>query len=273
MWYECVLLQIIDVLGETMIKRLMNRLTRGIEEETYFFSTRSVWLELGVPQKLVNQRFQEYFGNKTYTIGNRDDASQLLDEVIKGIQEKLYKRITEKDTRYFVSDLIAIFDEVFKFYVDQKEARGKLKKVGVMDGSAYETFEANKQVCRNLIDSSNIWFENAVLHQTLTEKAFDAKYVLDLDLMMDIYIYGLASVNFSLLHIGRLKGLGVNEFYYGLDVKPNEDIPIQAIREHPIIYFNPILGGNQNCLVDDSEFKDMDLSEIGMAFTKEYGYL
>lgn len=255
-----------------MIKRLMKRLTKGFEDETIFFSTRSVWLELGVHQKLVHQKFHEYFGDETYRITNRDDASKLLDKVIRGIQEKLYKRITETDSRHFVCDLIVIFDEVFEFYINQKEARGQLKQIGVKDGSAYEMLETNKQVCRNIIDSSNIWFENAVLHQTITEKTFDVKYVIDFELMLDIYIYGLASVNFSLLHIGRLKGLGTSEFYYGLVVKPDEDIPIQAIREHPVIYFNPILGGNQNGLVDDSEFKDMDSSEIGMKFKKRYGY-
>lgn len=72
-----------------MIKRLMNRLTKGIEDETYFFSTRSVWLELEVPQKLVQQKFYEYFGDDTYRITNRDDALKLLDRVIKDIQEKI----------------------------------------------------------------------------------------------------------------------------------------------------------------------------------------
>lgn len=262
----------IDAKEICMIKRLMNLLSKGNEEETYFFSTRSVWLELGAPKSLVNQKFQEYFGDEVYSIANRDDASELLDNVIKGIQEKLYKRITEQDTRHFVSDLIAMFDAVFTFYMNQKEARAKLKEVGVTDGAAYETFETNKQICRNIIDSSNIWFENAVLHQVLTEKTFDAKYELDFDLLLEVYIYGLASVNYSLLHIGRLKGLGSSEFYYGLDVNPKEDIPIKAVREHPVIYFNPILGGNQNGLVDNTEFKDMDSSAIGLSFTEKYGY-
>lgn len=255
-----------------MFKKLMNKIIGDTEDEVFMFGTRSVWLELEVPPKLVREKFYEHFGDKSYRITNRNDASDLLNKVIKDIQKKIHKRINQIDTRYFVCDLIAVFDEVFEFYINQKKVRGQMKDLGVADGSIYEAFETNKQVCRNIIDSSNIWFENAVLNQLINEKIFTPNYKIDFDLMLDIYVYGLASVNYSLLHIGRIKELGENEFYYGLEIKPDEDIPVQAIREHPVIYFNPILGGNQNSLVGDTELKDFDSSDVGLAFNKKYGH-
>lgn len=255
-----------------MISRLFNRLRKNSIDEIYMFSTRSIWLELGVSKKLVQEKFYEYFGSDTYKITNRDEALSVLDKTLKEIQNKLYKRIIQNDSRYFVCDLIAIFDDIYKFYMNEKEARARMKEIGVMAGSAYDTFESNKQICKNIIDSTNIWFENAVLHQNLTEKSFKEKYKIDFELMLDIYIYGLTSVNYSLLNIGSLKGFGDNEFYYGLEVNPNEDIPIQSIREHPVIYFDPILSGNQNSLVHDYDLKNMDNCEIGDAFLSSYGY-
>jgi len=244
----------------------------GKSQNMYIFSTRSMWLELGIPNRIVKRKFREYFGEENIEIRTREEAAKLLDFIIKDIQNKMLERITERDTRYFINDLLKIFDTVFEFYMMQKNVRSEMKKIGVADGAAYEMFEINKHICRNIIDSTNIWFENTVLHQVLKEERIEKNQSLNSELLLDIYIYGLASVNYSLLHIGRLKNLGLNEFYYGLDITPNEDIPAKAHREHPITYHNSIIAGNQNNLTDDYDLKEADSSEIGIKFLEKYGY-
>lgn len=255
-----------------MISGFFNRLRKKSADKIYTFSTRSIWLELGVSKKLVQEKFYVHFGSDTYKITNRNEALSVLNKTLRETQDSLYNRIVQNDSRYFICDLIAIFDYVYEFYMNEKEARSQMKEIGVKASSAYDTFESNKQICRNIIDSANIWFENAVLHQNLTQESFFEKFEVDFELMLDIYIYGLASVNYSLLNIGSLKGFGDNEFYYGLEVNPDEDIPVQSIREHPVIYFDSIISGNQNSLVYDDDLKNMDNCEIGDAFLSSYGY-
>lgn len=104
-----------------MFRKMMDNAIGDMEDEVYMFTTRSIWLELEIPQKSLPNKFYEYLGEETYTITNRDDASALLDKIIKRTQEKIYQRIIRADTRYFICDLITLFDKVFEFYFNKKK--------------------------------------------------------------------------------------------------------------------------------------------------------
>ena len=53
----------------------------------YIFTTQSYWLEMSVPQRVVNAKYVEYFGNESIEITSRDDAVKYLLEITEKIQK------------------------------------------------------------------------------------------------------------------------------------------------------------------------------------------
>lgn len=241
------------------------------DETLMFVGTRSLWYELGIQPSVVKKRFVKYLGEEKREIRTRDEAIKLLTDLINKIQDSMKIRMQETDSRVFIGKLQMIFSRVYKIYVEQKETRIEMKSRNIRDGQAIEMFEVNKQISKCLIDGISVWIENAVLYQNLKEGTYNQSNKIDNELLLDAYIYGVASMNFSLLHMSELKGFGEKDFFYGLDVTPNEDIPLQAYRNHPVIYHNPIITGNQSNLYNDTELHYADDSEIGKMFKKKYG--
>ena len=125
---------------------------------------------------------------------------------------------------------------------------------------------------RDIIDSCNIWIENCVLFQNSNDdiiKAKDAGYKMDTNLLIDIYVYGFASRSLSLITLS--KKLDKKLAFYGLEITPNENIPADVLKYHPLIFFNDTITGNQSILSDTEEIKRADTSPFGNGFSKEYG--
>ncbi|MCZ0871265.1 hypothetical protein [Peribacillus sp. AS_2] len=238
---------------------------------TMFFGTRSLWYEIEIPQRILKKRFNDYLGEKNREIRTRSEAVQLLDTLIKKIQLNMRIRMKDTDSRVLIGQLHSIFAKVYKVYIEQKEARQVMKSLNIRDGEALEMFEVNKQISKCLLDGVSVWIENALLFQNIGEATYYQSNEINTELLVDAYLYGVASMNFSLLHMSDLKGLGAREFFYGLDITPNKDIPIQAHRDHPITYDNPIITGNQGNLYSDEEFKYANSMEIGKKFKDKYG--
>lgn len=90
----------------------------------YMFMTRPFWLELSISQKVVKDKFIEYFGTKRLEITSRKDASEYLLSITGKIQEKMVSQLKSESACYLVKDLYKILDEVFLF-LSKTERRKK----------------------------------------------------------------------------------------------------------------------------------------------------
>lgn len=237
----------------------------------YTFGTRIFWLELNIPRSLVKKIFVEYFGSDKCIIEDRKAAISFLIKITAKLQDKMIHRFNTQDTRDTLKSLYKVFDEVHHFYMRQKEARAELIKLNVSEGGAIDIFEQNRNITRNIIDATNIWIENCVLHQNIiSHHTEDSSFVLDNELLIDMYIYGLASQVVSLLSLS--KSIANNkELFYGIKITPYEDIPADVLKEHPIIYFNTLMTGNQNVLSEISLHSDANSTDFGIGFKETFG--
>ncbi|PFE14043.1 hypothetical protein [Bacillus cereus] len=251
------------------LKRLLK--FHNDEETVMWFGSRSLWYEIEINPNVVKKYFVEYLGEEQQKIRSRNEAIELLDNLIKEVQSKMKTRIEKTDSRVLIGQLQSIFTKVYRVYVEQKEDRSKLKSMNIHHGEALEIYEVNKQIAKCILDGTSIWIENTVLYQNLSDSVYNHKDEINVELLIDVYIYGVASMNFSLLHMSELKDFGAQEFFYGLDITPQEDIPIQAYRNHPVIYHNPIITGNQSNLYSNKELQHADSMEIGIQFKEKYG--
>lgn len=231
------------------------------------FFTRIFWLELNVPRKIVSKKFAEYFGNEEREITNRNKAIKKLKNIVDFIQNKMVDRISNDNKYNTLKELCGIFNECHKFYILEKEIRQNLSNRNVYSEEITDVLEQNRNICRNIIDSANIWIENCVLLQK-EGSSIDSELNINFDLMLDIYIYGIASQGLSLLNLS--KKLAEGELYYGIKITPGEDIPIDILKDKPVIYFNPLIMGNQNNLAPIPLSRESNSTDFGTGFKKQF---
>lgn len=236
----------------------------------FVFGSRIIWLELGIPYKLRHEKFKEYFGEKDFVIENKKDSIAVLIKIINKIQEKMIKRIQVQDTTNTLKSLYKILDECYHFYYREKKTRIELANLNVRGERITDTLEQNRNISRNIIDATNIWIENTVLLHVVKDTAYkDTTFDLDKELLLELYIYGLASQAVSLLSLS--KNVNNKELFYGIDITPKKDIPLDILREHPIIYFNTLIAGNQNVLSDIAITPESNATEFGIGFKNQFG--
>ena len=56
-----------------------------------------------------------------------------------------------------------------------------------------------------------------------------------------------------------------------MTVTPKNNIPAEVLKYHPIIFFNPVITGKQNVLVETPLTREANNTEFGKGFFKEYG--
>ena len=155
----------------------------------YMFMTRPYWLELSIPQKVVNDTNRCYFGNDNLDISSRKKAIDFLLKITGRIQEKMVLQLQGETACYLLKDLYKILDEAFHFYIRQKEARKKLSELNIQDESILDVFEENRNKSCNVIDAVNLWIENAVLLNNnlgdCEDKSFDVNNELFVEMMID----------------------------------------------------------------------------------------
>ena len=238
----------------------------------FLFQTRPFWNCMRVPIKKVTKRYKEFFGENDTVIEDREAALKILLNVITTIQNEMVSRLKSENSYDMFMRLYYIFDEVHSFYLHEKEARCKLASINVDNPNIIDTFVENRNIMRNIIDSCNIWIENCILYQhdiDTMSKAKDRGFRMDLDLLVDLYLYGLASQCVSLLTLS--KRFDSHELYYGITITPNNNIPAEVLKYHPIIFFNTAIVGNQNILVENPLTKDSNNTDFGRGFSKEHG--
>lgn len=237
----------------------------------YVFMTRTFWLEMNVPNTVVLDKYKEYFGEKRLSIDDRAKAVTYLSQIVGKLQEKFVARLKEDNVKNVVKDFYKILDEVWHFYFKQKEARNELTKLRANDSKIGDTFELNRNIALNVIDATNLWLENCILYQEKIKRPYDTKsFEVNKDLFVELYIYGATSRALSLISMS--KKFGERKLFYGINVDINKDEPLEIIKYHPIIYFNPLLLGNQNNIpITAKELEKSDESGFGIGFKEEYG--
>ncbi|MBE6061890.1 MAG: hypothetical protein E7215_17265 [Clostridium sulfidigenes] len=234
----------------------------------YMFMTRPFWLEMSIPQGVVQNKYYEYFGDKALVLDNRREAINFLSRVIAKMQSQMTDYMKGNNVCYLIKDLYKILDEVFHFYIRQKEARNEMCKINLQNTDVVEVFEDNRNKACNVIDSVNLWLENCLLYQDRAENLRETTFDMNNELFVEMYIYGVASQALSLLSMSRK--FGERALFTGIKVNPNMDTPLDVIKYHPVIYFNTALTGNQNVLMHDSELSKADEANFGEGFRATY---
>lgn len=236
-----------------------------------FFQTRPFWRCMGVSDEKFKNRFEEFFGQSEIEITERDNAIKLLLNVVSTIQERILYRLKNENSYDMLMKLYYIFDEVHSFYLKEKESRVKLSELNIDKPNVIDTFIENRDIIRNIIDACNIWIENAILYQHNVDTMAEAKdrgFSMDIDLLLDLYLYGFASQGVSLLTLSKNTG---QELFYGLKITPKRNTPAEILKYHPIIFFNTAIAGNQNILVEKPLTPDANDTSFGKGFLKTYG--
>lgn len=234
------------------------------------FQTRSVLLDYGIsPESIITQlRAYGSFEEKEYT--NTDEAVDLLLNLTDKIQHKMVERFIRENTYDSFLKLLWIFDEIHSRYLAEKTARVKLVENNIDDEGINDAFGNNRNIMRYIIDSCNVWLENCALFQhDVDSNSVDIKkmFILDTELFIDLFLYGIASHTLSLLMLSKNKEMHCP--YYGISVFFSKDIPIEPIKYHPFIYYNTVITGNQNVLSGVPLTSDANETAFGKGFKNE----
>lgn len=235
-------------------------------DENVIFMTRSFWNEMSIPQNIVRGIFNFYLGKNNQLIESRTQAVVWLTKILDSIKEELIQWLKKTNSNQAIKDLYLILDKCFRFHLAQKEARKKLVVLNITHEDILNTFSENRNIALTVISSTNLWLENTLLFQhSLEDSTYDNASDADNALFVKLYLYGLVSKTISLLAMS--KKFDEKELFYGINVTPQSNEPIEALRYHPIIYFNPALTGNQDAFdVTVEEYKNADNSPFGSGF-------
>ena len=226
---------------------------------------------MNVPQSLAFKIYKEYLGTETMKITLREESIKYISPIVNRLQREILDWIKSKNTNQVIKDLYQVFDKCFGLYVAEKKTRKKFVELNISDDGILNAFNCNRNMALDVLNSVNLWIENAVLYQNEANPAqINKDSTVDSALFVRLYLYGLTSKTMSLLSLS--KKFEKKEMFYGIDLSLESNEPINIIRYHPIIYYNPTLAGNQdvfNLTVDDYEQADHSL--FGIGFQKEYG--
>lgn len=235
----------------------------------YVFMTRPFWKEIKISEKKAREIYANYLGTEELHISSREESINYLSNITSKILAEMTSVLKNTNPESTIKDLYKILDDVYHFYFRQKKARSQMIEAGINSGRITDTFSENRNMARNVIDSVNLWIENCLLFQDKIDDAYDKKsFELNQELCVRMYIYGAASQALSL--IAMSKKFESSELFTGVIVKPTSDVAIEVEKYHPVIYFNPVLVGNQNILSDSTELAKVDESLCGKGFKSTY---
>jgi hypothetical protein len=230
-----------------------------------------IWKALEISDTLIRRKFVEIFGDRERILTNRQESIDLVEPILVSLQTKFCDWICREKTQIVIKELYKVLDRCYIFYYKEKKDRVKREKENIRCNAVDELLEMNRNIARNVIDSTNIWIENTILLQSpkKEEVIFWQNSYLNDELFVDLYIYGLLSQVKSLLCLSAK--FEPKELFYGLRITPNEDIPAEIKRDSPIIYNNSYIGGNQNVFSQDNELLKANNTVFGVGFKKAYG--
>lgn len=240
------------------------------KDDLLFLSTADFWKQAGISETITNRKFSETFGSESFCIPNRDEAIKYLSNIMDIAQEKMVQNMQYMNPKELIVELYKVFDKCFHIYMQEKEVRQTLSKNNIIQEELVDVLAQNRNIATNIIEATNIWLENTVLFQENINKKYKChKKNIDPLLFVDLYIYGSVSKALSLLNLS--KKYGKKALYYGIKVEPTRSNSLDIIREHPVIYYNPLIVGNQNVFkIPVEEYQNARESDFGKGFYKEY---
>lgn len=237
------------------------------------FQARSFWLQFRIPISFVREKFLFYFGIEETEVKDLKEAHSIIFKALTTSQERILKRINDHGALDLLLKISYIFGEVQSYYFSEKGARKKLVKNHISDKELVDTFEENRDIMRCILDASNIWVENCILYQKeddsrLSGKTVNRLFVMDVDLLIDLYICGVCSQAVSFL---KLSTNNKELSFKGIRITPHSNIPFVLDYYHPIIYFNTAIVGNQDNLEKQPLNDKANQTPFGIGFAQTYG--
>ena len=235
------------------------------------FITTDYWNKLGIPDSKRVALFENVFGKSSFVEEDREKSIKFLVEVLDRIQDNLVSEINNGNSLRMTIELCKIYDKNFKHYIWDKEDREKLVDKKVTDTKVQEIYGINRNIALDILYGLNIWIENGILLQhDLEEKYIVDPVEINPEICLYVYMYGLVSRSLSFLTLS--KKLEKYKLYYGIEVNPQKTLPINVLRNHPVLYYNPLLTGNQRVFSNlDEDICEINYSDFGKGFIEEYG--
>ncbi len=234
------------------------------------FEIRNFWDKMEIPYKNKKEIFEKFYGKSNLKINNADEAISYLRVVLDKLQAVMVSIITTGNSKRVIFELLKIQDKCFNHYCFEKEERREIIDRKVDSSHLQEIYGVNRNIALDLLYGINIWLENAVLLQQKLEEKYDVHIMnIDVELCLLVYVYGTVSRSLSFLTLS--KNLNSTKLYYGLEITPQSNMPINVLRYHPVIYYNPLMAGNQNVFnMKTEDFRSLDNTEFGRGFANEY---
>lgn len=235
------------------------------------FITQDFWKKINIPARKRRQVFENYFGKRKLKIENTDEAISYLRTILDNIQVEMVNTISAGNTKRVIFELFKIHDICFKNYIWEKQDREKLVDNRITSAHVQEVYGTNRNIAQDLLYGINIWLENSVLLQQKMDENYNVHQSnVDVDLCLLVYVYGTVSRSLSFLALSK-KMKNVN-LYYGIEIIPQNSMPINVLRYHPVIYYNPLMAGNQRIFaLEADDYKNMDNTDFGKGFLSEHG--
>lgn len=134
-------------------------------------------------------------------IDDRKEATNFLRTILYKIQQKLSTRMKTENSYGMLLKLYFIFGEVHSMYLGEKEVCIKFVEQNIDSDSVVDQFVTNRNIERHIIDACNIWIENCVLFEhdiDLKSLSLKKEFIMDYELLIDLYVYGFVSQAISL---------------------------------------------------------------------------
>ncbi len=238
-----------------------------------YFSTRPFWITAGTNPKNI---FEKYLGNETLKIHSITESINFLSKVISMLKKDIDIYLEHKSNDLILRKLIILFNVTYEFYYEDRKVREKYVENNL--SSINDILADNRNIPLTLINGINLMIENFILSSDFEDgnvKISNDSNILsdliDVELMKIVYLYSLASQFYTLLHISKNNK---NYLYCkGIEINPQNDIPINGIILHPLVYSSPLKLGNQNVFMPKDErsyIENLNESVIGIGFKKSY---
>lgn len=235
--------------------------------------TRDYWSMAGTDP---TQIYKEHLGNEKTVINNIEDSIVCLKKVINSLTMKFQELIKANNSDYLLRKLIVLFNATYEIYIRDRHTRETLVENNW--NSPTDTYEENRNITLSILSGLNLMIENCIVSGTSAEnkcrdtskKCFDE--LVDVELLTNVYLYSLASQYYTLLNVSKKS----KNYKYcsGIVLSLNDNIPIEGIIHHPVIYSNTMLSGNVDSILPSDEtnyLKQADSTDIGKGFKQLNG--
>lgn len=235
--------------------------------------TRDFWSMAGTDPAQIYKR---YLGNEKAEINTIEDSIVYLKKVIDVLTIKFQELIKLNNSDFLLRKLIALFNVTYEIYIRDRHTREALVENNW--NSPTDTYEENRNITLSILDGLNLIVENCIVSQNNAEikcgdmgnKCFDE--LVDVELLTNVYLYSLASQYYTLLNVSkRSKNY---KYCSGIILSPSDNIPIEGIIHHPVVYTNTMLSGNVDSILPSDEknyLRQADSTDIGKGFKQLNG--